>query len=178
MMTLKISAAPFAAALLAAQTAYATTVNFDSFSATGGTTSGSDGVGNDWTFTQSGEVWLFKYTGTYNSSFAYPSASDFEISFVPTTTTTSGASVGTDAGLWTVTFADPTVSFAGPELVAGLGFLFAVDVVGPVGVPSPGFTASWSTTVPEPTTWAMMLLGFAGLGLMGWRAKRRAPTAA
>jgi hypothetical protein len=32
-------------------------------------------------------------------------------------------------------------------------------------------------TVPEPSTWAMMLPGFAG-GLMGWRARRRAPTAA
>ena len=25
------------------------------------------------------------------------------------------------------------------------------------------------TPVPEPTTWAMMLLGFAGLGLAGYR---------
>jgi hypothetical protein len=28
-------------------------------------------------------------------------------------------------------------------------------------------------TVPEPSTWAMLLIGFAGLGLMGWRASRR-----
>ena len=27
--------------------------------------------------------------------------------------------------------------------------------------------------VPEPSTWAMMLLGFAGLGYAGWRARRR-----
>jgi hypothetical protein len=26
--------------------------------------------------------------------------------------------------------------------------------------------------VPEPSTWAMMLLGFAGLGLAGWRHRR------
>jgi hypothetical protein len=25
---------------------------------------------------------------------------------------------------------------------------------------------------PEPSTWAMMLLGFAGLGFAGWRASR------
>jgi PEP-CTERM motif len=29
------------------------------------------------------------------------------------------------------------------------------------------------TGVPEASTWAMMLLGFAGLGLMGWRGSRR-----
>jgi hypothetical protein len=26
--------------------------------------------------------------------------------------------------------------------------------------------------VPEPSTWAMMLLGFAGLGFLGWRGSR------
>ena len=33
--------------------------------------------------------------------------------------------------------------------------------------------------VPEPSTWAMMLLGFAGLGFMGYRAsaKRQAALA-
>jgi hypothetical protein len=34
------------------------------------------------------------------------------------------------------------------------------------------------STVPEPSTWAMMLLGFAGLGAMGWRMSRKASTAA
>jgi PEP-CTERM motif len=28
------------------------------------------------------------------------------------------------------------------------------------------------STVPEPSTWAMMLIGFAGLGYAGWRAQR------
>jgi hypothetical protein len=29
-----------------------------------------------------------------------------------------------------------------------------------------------ATVVPEPSTWAMMLLGFAGLGFAGWRCRR------
>jgi hypothetical protein len=32
-------------------------------------------------------------------------------------------------------------------------------------------------TVPEPSTWAMMLIGFAGLGYAGYRAARKAGTA-
>jgi hypothetical protein len=34
-----------------------------------------------------------------------------------------------------------------------------------------------ATGVPEPSTWAMMLVGFAGLGLVGWRAQRKSFTA-
>jgi hypothetical protein len=30
-------------------------------------------------------------------------------------------------------------------------------------------------TIPEPPTWAMMILGFAGLGLLGYRQERRGP---
>jgi hypothetical protein len=32
--------------------------------------------------------------------------------------------------------------------------------------------------VPEPSTWAMLLIGFAGLSLAGWRASRRGGVAA
>jgi hypothetical protein len=38
-----------------------------------------------------------------------------------------------------------------------------------------GFTV---VAVPEPSTWAMMVLGFAGLGFAGYRASRRATAAA
>jgi len=30
-----------------------------------------------------------------------------------------------------------------------------------------------NNTVPEPSTWAMMMLGFAGLGFFGYRASRK-----
>jgi hypothetical protein len=34
---------------------------------------------------------------------------------------------------------------------------------------NPGFEGTISSAVPEPSTWAMMLLGFAGLGFMAYR---------
>ena len=43
--------------------------------------------------------------------------------------------------------------------------------------PAPTFNAAFSLTgavVPEPSTWAMMLLGFAGLGFAGYRQARKA----
>jgi hypothetical protein len=53
------------------------------------------------------------------------------------------------------------------------------DIVGP-DVGAPTFNAAFSlngSVVPEPSTWAMMLLGFAGLGFAGYRHARRAGTA-
>jgi hypothetical protein len=49
------------------------------------------------------------------------------------------------------------------------------DIVG--GTPFPTFNAAFSLNgalVPEPSTWAMMLLGFAGLGFAGYRQARKA----
>ena len=31
----------------------------------------------------------------------------------------------------------------------------------------------WVIAVPEPSTWAMMLLGFGGLAYAGWRGSRK-----
>jgi hypothetical protein len=47
------------------------------------------------------------------------------------------------------------------------------DIVG--GEVPPTFNAAFSVTgtvVPEPSTWAMALLGFAGLGYAGWRCSK------
>jgi hypothetical protein len=43
------------------------------------------------------------------------------------------------------------------------------------GTFAPGTSGSFTLTgVPEPSTWAMMLVGFAGIGFAGYRARRRA----
>ena len=49
------------------------------------------------------------------------------------------------------------------------------DIVG-AGAFNAAFSVSGSV-VPEPSTWAMMLLGFAGLGFAGYRRARRAGAA-
>jgi len=43
-----------------------------------------------------------------------------------------------------------------------------------------GLVTITPSAVPEPATWAMMLTGFAGLGFVGYRHKRKggAPTVA
>ena len=46
------------------------------------------------------------------------------------------------------------------------------DIVG-AGAFNASFSLSGSA-VPEPSTWANMLIGFAGLGLAGWRRARQA----
>ena len=48
---------------------------------------------------------------------------------------------------------------------------FAVDFTAPRQ--SFGGSAQLTTNVPEPSTWAMLVLGFGGLALAGWRHKKR-----
>jgi PEP-CTERM motif len=56
----------------------------------------------------------------------------------------------------------------GPGTIPGdaiADIVAAIDLPAGAAPPTPG--------VPEPSTWAMMLVGFAGLGFMGWRGARR-----
>ena len=46
------------------------------------------------------------------------------------------------------------------------------------GTDADTFTVEVGAPVPEPSTWAMMLIGFAGLGFAGYRASRRTSAAA
>jgi hypothetical protein len=82
------------------------------------------------------------------------------------------------------------IAFAGTDINAATTFL-SITVDNPVGgrvadqynalnngAPYAGFPTAgfWTATlppVPEPSTWAMMLFGFAGLGFVAHRASRR-----
>jgi uncharacterized membrane protein len=41
-----------------------------------------------------------------------------------------------------------------------------------------GSTIGFETSIPEPSTWALMLLGFAGFGFLGYRNARQGTLAA
>jgi hypothetical protein len=49
--------------------------------------------------------------------------------------------------------------------------------VASAGDPVQGYFVEFSV-VPEPSTWAMMLLGFAGLGFAGYRQRQKLAGAA
>jgi hypothetical protein len=66
---------------------------------------------------------------------------------------------------------------SGTSAVVGDGFGFTYDLAtAPVAkalTPAAfDFAATSASTVPEPSTWAMMLIGFAGLAFAGYRASR------
>jgi hypothetical protein len=53
----------------------------------------------------------------------------------------------------------------------GSGFIFAADVIGPSGGTGAVAGDPLVAGVPEPSTWAMMALGFIGVGFMAYRRK-------
>jgi hypothetical protein len=62
--------------------------------------------------------------------------------------------------------------YAGTSATAG-GFAFTYDIAAKPVAATLGLETA-SATVPEPATWAMMLVGFAGLGFVGYRRARTA----
>ncbi len=69
-------------------------------------------------------------------------------------------------------YGDPVDPMGPPDGGAGSGTTVLVDP--PIGTPgggTPGFPGA-STTVPETSTWVMLLLGFAGLGYAAVRRGR------
>jgi PEP-CTERM motif len=65
---------------------------------------------------------------------------------------------------------DPVGSSDAPDL----GPTAPIDPIGEPGTPSMpgGNTPTGATAVPEPSTWAMLLLGFAGLAYAGYRRSK------
>jgi hypothetical protein len=125
-------------------------------------------------------------------TFSNPSKSDFAFVLDKNAGTTFGAFTDGVNGTWTGT----SNHFAGPIDfdIAGVsvsdfrqnakGYWAVTDVLGSAGTGEVGglfgVTTTLTTTsgVPEPSTWAMMFIGFAGLGFAGYRKARTALSAA
>jgi PEP-CTERM motif len=71
-----------------------------------------------------------------------------------------------------------SISFAGLDtsdfVKNSAGFFFAADVANPAGKTGPVGANTITAAVPEPSTWAMMILGFAGIGFMAYRRRNQA----
>jgi hypothetical protein len=88
--------------------------------------------------------------------------------------------IDTDTPNWTITFVSPNgatnqIVDANPVTLSQFG----ISLVGDDQVTSATFSGISLTdqaevaAVPEPSTWAMMVLGFAGIGLLSYRRTRR-----
>jgi hypothetical protein len=84
----------------------------------------------------------------------------------------------TGAGAWAESISGDTVTFTAPTaqnyLNPGNEFNLIVGFTGgPIIASEFSYTATWTgfevAAVPEPSTWAMMILGFCGVGLMAYR---------
>jgi hypothetical protein len=86
----------------------------------------------------------------------------------PTITTFSFDMTGVGGGL--------TLS----DIIGNGGIYFATDIIGANGNTGNVGANSFTTTgaVPEPSTWAMLLMGFAGLGFAGYRGRKRSAAVA
>jgi hypothetical protein len=76
-----------------------------------------------------------------------------------------------DQDLFLAVFPEPGTGFTEGLEIDGL------QVYGRGGPFYLGGVGGLAPTVPEPSTWAMMLLGFAGLGFAGYRARMRVKAA-
>ena len=135
---------------------------------------------------QFGEVAFYKFTAPTTASYALTS-SFMGLDYAGPTDTQVSVISGNGPALFT-----SAVSGYGPSSAVSYGHTFnlaAGDTVffevgfdpnnargtGPFYYDTTGISATFTSGVPEPSTWAMMLLGFFGIGFLAYR--RRSQTA-
>jgi hypothetical protein len=116
------------------------------------------------------EAVLFDATGGLIKTYALPGdgGGDFSLNLDPNGTDfwTGDASSGL---VWEVNLATGAID---QQWNTGAGGrFFGLSVFGEIT------SGGGGGTVPEPSTWAMMLLGFGGLGILGYRRARAVPVA-
>jgi Domain of unknown function (DUF4465)/PEP-CTERM motif len=125
-----------------------------------------DGFGKPFTSGDFFELKIFGFAGL-NGSGSEVGEVDFDLARY-----TSPASVPVD--VWTLV---SLTTLAGAQ---SLAFDYASSDVGPFGINTPEYFAmddlTLSAAVPEPSTWAMLLIAFGGLGFVRWRASTGLPS--
>ncbi len=142
-----------------------------------GTTTGSL-PGGTWTFNPpvSGAIvpGTGNFPGTYNWSVTCTNDTSGKVCNTPLDFTVSGGSIATPLGIGAPAggglFAGDNIAFVADLSISGsCGSVTCTAGTGLVGS-GPGT----SVLIPEPSTWAMMLLGFAGLAYAGLRKAKGA----
>ena len=171
----------------------------------GGTGTGADPLGHKWSITSNawGEPGLLKGTLSFNPagnsdvtgntwanrfSFIFLEGVDGFIDQTPASgpfgsEATTRFSDLTTGELWTTSFVGGNkVVFTAPtghRLNEGDDFFVNIVFTGPVSVDRFSFAGLWTDAggVPEPATWAMMLVGFGMIGMTTRRHRRGAVAA-
>jgi hypothetical protein len=127
-------------------------------------------LGSRWTFTaaaQGSDAFTFK-DPTYIPALAFGGVSaGYYDTFSQVVETVIGDS-------YTLSFLFTNNAYGPASADGPSGLLVSYHPDGPLpgGGSGGGAGSTWNTGVPEPSTWAMMLLGFAALGYAGQRRRR------
>ncbi len=146
-----------------------------SYTLTGGATGSGSG-----TFTTSGSDLPQVITGATGTIFSDP-----DLGPGPITVTGLSNYASPDNTLYATGFNNEQFSFDGVSLSLSDGYsinLYFQNGVGgfensfsnPDNLDSPVYTADYTVSTPETSTWAMMAFGFAGLAFAGYRSRRTA----
>jgi hypothetical protein len=133
-------------------------------------------------FAGSGQFWS-PASITTPGAFSYSDAANTDTASFSGNTLTITDVVTTSATNWEMTFTDTTKAFTSLTLVSSnfsptitdnlSAGTITVDWAGTLTPGTETAVFTFSNGVPEPSTWAMVLLGFAGLGFAGYRQAKK-----
>jgi hypothetical protein len=121
--------------------------------------------------------WTGSLTAGQSYSFSFLAVDNYPVAAPVLQLSDNGVLVG-NAGTLTGPYGSAYPSGVGPWQTYTLSFTAASTGLATLGLVDTNLAYSGNdfsiATVPEPSTWAMMLLGFAGLGFAGYRTSRKA----
>ena len=137
-----------------------------------GSTLTSDLVNHDFSFTGKG---VTSYIINVIGNFTDPNSTHFNVDQEDALFNFENATV--NLGQWGASILPTPLAITGGNIE---GSVFAKSFLGGGELHNDNlFDGALPTTaVPEPSTWAMMFAGFAGLGFLGWRRGRKSAAAA